>query len=131
MTLLSRIKETAKQRGLSIEEVADKASKSSKDVKISRSSLYQWDKHEPKPSAVKAVADVLGVSIDYLLGNTDEMHPSKINNTRKMLDLSDTDDDTADTIISIGRMAKEASPKDREKALKALKFLEMMFEDED
>lgn len=77
MTLLSRIKETAKKRGLSIEEVAKKASESSNDVKISRSSLYQWDKHEPKPSAVKAVADVLGVSVDYLLGNTDEMHPKQ------------------------------------------------------
>lgn len=41
MTLLTRIKETAKRRGISIEEVANQASNSSKDVKISRSSLYQ------------------------------------------------------------------------------------------
>lgn len=83
MTLLSRIKETAKKRGLSIEEVAKKASESSNDVKISRSSLYQWDKHEPKPSAVKAVADVLGVSVDYLLGNTDEMHSKQADASSK------------------------------------------------
>ena len=83
MTLLSRIKETAKNRGLSIEEVAKKASESSNDVKISRSSLYQWDKHEPKPSALKAVADVLGVSVDYLLGNTDEMHPKQADASSK------------------------------------------------
>ncbi|MGX6988544.1 hypothetical protein C5L23_000349 [Leuconostoc fallax] len=79
MTLLSRTKDTAKKRGLSIEKLA-------KQVGISKSGIYQWDIHEPKPSTIQKVADVLNVSTDYLLGRTDEMtmplenknHPSDL-----------------------------------------------------
>lgn len=70
MSLLSRIKETAKDRGITIEQLAKKAS-------VSKSGLYQWDDHEPRPSSIKAVADVLNVSVDFLLGNTDEKNPNK------------------------------------------------------
>ena len=67
MTLLSRTKEIAKKRGMSMESLANK-------VGISKSGIYQWDKHEPKPSTIQKVADVLHVSTDYLLGRTDEMN---------------------------------------------------------
>ena len=73
MTLLSRTKEIAKKRGMSMESLANK-------VGISKSGIYQWDKHEPKPSTIQKVADVLHVSTDYLLGRTDEMNTSLANN---------------------------------------------------
>ena len=73
MTLLSRTKEIAKKRGMSMESLANK-------VGISKSGIYQWDKHEPKPSTIQKVADVLHVSTDYLLGRTDEMNPTSSDN---------------------------------------------------
>lgn len=67
MTLLSRTKNIAKLRGLSIEKLAEQ-------VGISKSGLYQWDKHEPKPSTIEKTASILNVSTDYLLGRTDNMN---------------------------------------------------------
>lgn len=81
MTLLSRTKEIAKKRGMSMESLANK-------VGISKSGIYQWDKHEPKPSTIQKVADVLHVSTDYLLGRTDEMN--YISDDKKQIDLKDT-----------------------------------------
>ncbi|ORI85668.1 helix-turn-helix domain-containing protein [Leuconostoc lactis] len=85
MTLLSRTKEIAKKRGMSMESLANK-------VGISKSGIYQWDKHEPKPSTIQKVADVLHVSTDYLLGRTDEMNYSSISEN-KQIDLKDALDD--------------------------------------
>lgn len=56
-------------------------------VGISKSGIYQWDKHEPKPSTIQKVADVLHVSTDYLLGRTDEMNPSLANNKPTEVDI--------------------------------------------
>lgn len=80
MTLLSRTKEIAKKRGMSMESLANK-------VGISKSGIYQWDKHEPKPSTIQKVADVLHVSTDYLLGRTDDMNPSLANNKPTEVDI--------------------------------------------
>ncbi|MBJ7633155.1 helix-turn-helix transcriptional regulator [Weissella confusa] len=68
MTLFERTKETASNRGLSIQQVAKKAG-------LGINSIYRWKERNPTTSNIKAVADVLGVSVDYLLGNTDKMHP--------------------------------------------------------
>ena len=38
--------------------------------------IYAAQMKEPSAKTLQAVADVLGVSVDYLLGNTDEMHPT-------------------------------------------------------
>lgn len=79
MTLLSRTKEIAKRRGISMEKLANR-------VGISKSGIYQWDSHEPKPSTIDKVADVLNVSTDYLLGRTDVPN-SDVNNEE--IDLRD------------------------------------------
>lgn len=48
---------------------------------LSENALYRYNQGvEPKYATVKAVADVLGVSVDYLLGNTDDMHANKDKN---------------------------------------------------
>lgn len=70
MTLLDRIKEISKKRGLSVKEVSKRAG-------FGERTIYRWDTNNPSTEKIKAVADVLGVSVDYLLGNTDEMHSNK------------------------------------------------------
>jgi len=106
MTLLSRTKEIAKKRGLSMESLANK-------VGISKSGIYQWDKHEPKPSTIQKVADVLHVSTDYLLGRTDEMNPAQSNN-----ELSGFDEE-----IMMAFDGKPIPDEDKEKLLEFARFL--------
>ncbi|TGE58580.1 helix-turn-helix domain-containing protein [Weissella confusa] len=70
MTVFERIKETAKLRGTNLKNLA-------KQVGLSENAIYPWKNKTPRTDNVQAVADVLGVSVDYLLGNTDEMHSNK------------------------------------------------------
>ena len=91
MTLFERTKETASNRGLSIQQVAKKAG-------LGINSIYRWKERNPTTSNIKAVADVLGVSVDYLLGNTDEMHSNKKDNDP--VDLYTVTDDERDRLIS-------------------------------
>lgn len=65
MTTFERIKQTAKQRGLTLNQLNDKA-------QMKNNVIYSWKTKTPSSDKLKAVADVLGVSVDYLLGNTDE-----------------------------------------------------------
>ena len=70
MTVFERIKEVAKARGMNLKTVATNAG-------LSENALYRYNQGvEPKYPTLKAIADVLGVSVDYLLGNTDKMHPT-------------------------------------------------------
>ena len=48
-----------------------------KSAGIGINSIYQWKKQTPSVDRIKLVADVLNVSVDYLLGNTDDMHANK------------------------------------------------------
>ena len=99
MTLLSRTKEIAKKRGMSMESLANK-------VGISKSGIYQWDKHEPKPSTIQKVADVLHVSTDYLLGRTNEMNATSCD--KKVADILDDE-----TILAFDGMEIEESEKEK------------------
>ena len=70
MTTFERIKEISKQRGLNLKKTATEAG-------LSENAIYKWKIQTPQSNALRAVADVLGVSVDDLLGNTDEMHSNK------------------------------------------------------
>jgi transcriptional regulator with XRE-family HTH domain len=70
MTLFERTKEFSKKRGYSLQTTAEKAG-------LSQNAIYRWKTTNPSEVSVKAVADVLGVSSDYLLGNTNEPTPSR------------------------------------------------------
>lgn len=94
MTLFERVKQTAKDRGYSLQETAKLAG-------LGINSLYQWKNKQPSASSLQAVADVLGVSVDYLLGNTDEMHTQKTMSSDK-LDLREVSDDERYELISAG-----------------------------
>ena len=73
MTLVSRTKEMAQQRGLSLKTLASKAG-------LAENAIYRWDDNNPKSENLEKVADILHVSTDYLLGRTDEMNPAQSNN---------------------------------------------------
>lgn len=92
MTTFERIKQTAKNRGLTLNQLNDKAN-------LKNNIIYSWKTKTPSVENVKKVADVLGVSVDYLLGNTDEMHPSKSENN-STIDLRQVDDSERDELIS-------------------------------
>lgn len=80
MTLISRTKEIAKLRGLSLDDVAIKAGLSAK-------SIYNWGRNSPKSENLDKVADVLHVSTDYLLGRTDKMNLSSTDNVPAEVDI--------------------------------------------
>ncbi|QDG81744.1 helix-turn-helix domain-containing protein [Weissella cibaria] len=81
MTVLERIKEVSKLRGYNLTKVNEMAH-------LGKNTIYSWKTKEPSHNNVQAVADVLGVSVDYLLGNTDEMHSNK-KDDKKIADLKD------------------------------------------
>ena len=71
MTLFERVKEISKKHGFSSLRVL------SEQAGLSPNVIYGWKTKKPSAKTLQAVADVLGVSVDYLLGNTDEMHSNK------------------------------------------------------
>lgn len=66
MDILERTKETAKQKGMTLRQLEAQAG-------LGQNSLYRWKKSHPSTKGLESVAKVLGVSVDYLLGN-DEGH---------------------------------------------------------
>lgn len=68
MTLFERVKKTAKERGLSLLQLNEKA-------KLGKNAIYKWSKQKPSTENLQKVATVLHVSVDYLLGRTDNPEP--------------------------------------------------------
>lgn len=56
------------------------------DLKFSKSSISRWPDHSPSIEKVIAVADYLGVSIDYLLGRNDKA-PALTSDEKQLLKL--------------------------------------------
>lgn len=98
MTLFERTKEISKKRGMSLQDAA-------KSAGIGINSIYQWKKQTPSVDRIKLVADVLGVSVDYLLGNTDDMHVNKKATSNSPVDLKEVaeNDNWDDYLSSDGR----------------------------
>lgn len=83
MTVFERTKEISKNKGLSLQQVAEKAG-------LGINSIYGWKKKDPSITRLTKVADVLHVSVDYLLGKTDDPEPSKKNKPTEV-DIADND----------------------------------------
>lgn len=92
MTTFDKIKKISKEKGYSLSSVNEKAG-------LGTNVIYGWKTKKPDYDNLRAVADVLGVSVDYLLGNTDEMHPSK-SEDNSAIDLRQVDDSERDELIS-------------------------------
>lgn len=92
MTTFDRIKNISKKKGYSSLRVL------SETAGLGPNAIYQWRDKTPRTDNLQAVADVLGVSVDYLLGNTDEMH--NIQKNDEPIDLYTVTDDERDKMIS-------------------------------
>lgn len=92
MTLFERVKKISKQKGYSsLKSLAE-------DAGLGVNAVYQWKSQTPRTDNLQAVAYVLGVSVDYLLGNTDDMH--NIKKDDGPIDLYTVSDDERDKMIS-------------------------------
>lgn len=80
MTVYERIKEISKKRGMSLQSVAKAAG-------LSQNMIYQYKNMNPKTETLQVLSEVLGVSVDYLLGNTDDMHANKKSTSDDPIDL--------------------------------------------
>lgn len=107
MTLFERTKNLSKQKGWNLQTTAEKAG-------LSQNAIYNWKTKEPSKVSLKAVADVLHVSTDYLLGRTDEMNTTSSN--KKVADILDNE-----TILSFDGM--EIDEEDKEKLREYARFI--------
>lgn len=57
------------------------------EIKLSNGSISSWSKSSPTQEKVQKVADFFGVSVDYLLGNTNEKNPRPAKNAENIVDL--------------------------------------------
>ncbi len=77
-----RIKELAKNRGLSINSLEEK-------LGYSRNTIYNLKSSKPSTERVSEIADYFNVSIDYLLGRTDNPNIVNRGDASAPLDLRD------------------------------------------
>ncbi|WP_063083178.1 helix-turn-helix domain-containing protein [Weissella cibaria] len=114
MTFYERVYETAKLRGLSIKKLADK-------IGVSDATIYTWKRTgAPTGKNLTAVSEALGVSIDYLLGNTNEMHSNKKDDKSEI----DLDKALADQGVVMRYQGKELSDKAKRGILEILKLVD-------
>lgn len=113
MTLFERVKEISKKRGYSLADVSLKAG-------LGQRTLYQWKDNQPSAERLKAVADVLGVSSDYLLGNTDDPTPASSTNDSEL----DLDKALAEKGLVMKFNGKELSDKAKKGLLNVLEMWE-------
>lgn len=66
-SLKNRLKELRKEKGITQKELANY-------LKVSRSTVagYETDKRKPEYETLQKIADYFNVSVDYLLGSTNE-----------------------------------------------------------
>ena len=94
MTVYERIKEIAKKRGMNLQTVA-------KNADLSSNMIYQYKTVNPKMDTLKTLADVLGVSTDYLLGNTNDIHTNNKSTDNEPVDIKKVaENDTWDNYLS-------------------------------
>ncbi|WP_017470665.1 helix-turn-helix domain-containing protein [Amphibacillus jilinensis] len=65
MSTLERVKGLCKSRGISVARLED-------ELNIPKNTIYQWNRISPSLDKIKAIADYFQVSVDYLLGRTDQ-----------------------------------------------------------
>lgn len=114
MTTYEKVYAAAKAQGLSIKQLSEK-------VGVSDATIYTWKrKGTPNGSTLQKIADTLNVSVDYLLGNTDEkrVHSIKDDQNKNEVDLIKVaNEDSWDEYLSAN--GKPLSDQDK-KVLRAL-----------
>lgn len=65
MITFERVKKLCKDRGISLSRLEE-------NVGFGKNSIYSWKQNNPSSDKLKKVADYFNVSVDYLLGRTDD-----------------------------------------------------------
>ena len=76
------IKELAKKRGISLNQLEEK-------LGIGKNSLYGLKRNQPSAERLQQIADYFDVSIDYLLGRTENPNIARDGDASTPLDLRD------------------------------------------
>lgn len=82
MNTFEIIKKLASKRNKSLQQVAE-------DLNFSKNLFYRWKTSDPKAKDLEKVADYFHVSIDYLMGRTDDkasLSPKEIEDIGQMAD---------------------------------------------
>ena len=110
--LVERIKELSEKRGENLKAVAQK-------LGFSENAFYKWNSQSPKAENLQKVADYFNVSVDYLLGRTND-----IDFIRREVETGDSD------IRTLQRAANNMTPEQRRRAIKILEAtFDELFED--
>lgn len=112
MITFERVKKLSKKKGWSLQTTAEKAG-------IGINSIYRWNTKTPSTASLKAVADVLGVSTAYLLGEEDNPISQK-----KYADIDDSD-------LLLAFDGKEIDKDDKKAIIELLKFRRFQKQNED
>lgn len=105
MTTFDRLKKLCEDQKISIVELEER-------LGFGRNSLYGWKKKIPNGANLEKVADYFNVSVDYLLGRTNEKsYPDLIGREKE-----NTDPD----IRTLQRAANKMTTEERKKAIKIL-----------
>ncbi len=99
MRIFGRIKQLTKEKNSSISQIE-------RQLKLGNGTIRRWDTNAPSADKVLAVADLLNVSVEYLMTGEDKKKATHFNNNEKeyILDkarnLSDEDFRTLTEIIN-------------------------------
>lgn len=108
-----RIREARKARNLNQHELAELLSKKL-ERRVPYETVYSYEKNRRKPpvDVLAAIADILGVSVDYLAGRSDSPYSSEPDSA---------DDDLQAVVAAIFRAQKELSPDEKKRLINVLK----------
>ncbi|NLO88960.1 MAG: helix-turn-helix transcriptional regulator [Clostridia bacterium] len=109
----SRIREARELRGMSQKELAEKISKKiGKKLSVDAVGSYEREKRKPPYDTLVAIADVLGVSVDYLTGRSDVLCGQQA---------EDDSEEFASLVTAMFRAQGRLTKEERERLIKVLK----------
>lgn len=114
MTLYERVSELAKKQGLSVFDLADR-------LNLSRNSIYSWKKSSPKAETLQKVADYFDVSVDYLLGRTENPNPVGNGHELEWDDVIFKDSEEEDLLAAFRLESEDMSKEEKRKFNNSLK----------
>ncbi|CEP67835.1 Cro/C1-type helix-turn-helix domain [Moorella glycerini] len=118
MAFAERLTRLRERKGLTQEDLAKK-------LNISRSALSLWEigKREPNFETTTKIADFFGVSVDYLLGRTDDPRSLKEKVFDPTYEPTEVDLEELLQIANIRFMGEKLAKQDKDKLLQIAKIL--------
>ncbi|EAD0560953.1 XRE family transcriptional regulator [Listeria monocytogenes] len=106
MTLLEVIKKLCKKRGISVTMLEN-------ELELPDNTIYQWKNRTPSVDRLQVVADYFNVSVDYLLGRTDNPQIGK--------------DITEEAVTLAAHIDPSATEEDMKKILEYIDFIQQKY----